>query len=1195
MTHPSLATRLKKSMSGRPSSRVAANRLFKAVGMGLVAVTTASAFVACSQDADTPLSWDDVLAGGNGGGAGEGGSAGGSAASCEDGARRNCAVTLEQQGDVLTCYHGVQTCQGGTWGTCRDGTVSVESAPKGAPAEKPGGGPQDVLTTCVNNPCDPTCRVFDEDPDGGVKSSGQTPIFTWQNGDLGGYPPNLVDQGIKQPCQTGYDCQFNQYCSAPAIGSAEHNICAVGDPLSRNTNDCVDLICPIEPSCCTTAYAGTCDHDYCDLGKELTKGCDTCVDAICNADPDCCGGSCAHSYCEAGSTLGTGCDTCVDDICAQDPKCCGLPTKGACSHDYCSTGSALNKNCDPCVNDICEADPKCCGLSQQGTCSHDYCASSGAALVPGCHPCVDEICVDNPKCCDWTPGTVACAHDYCSTGSKLDPACDPCVAAVCAVRPQCCTSSWNSTCRNLVASVCSANDKCPSPKWSSTCRSRVSSVCGNTCTASWGSTCTAKVGTVCGDTCTASWGQTCIDKVNTVCGKNCAAIDWDQSCKNKVASVCGKSCGPFAWDQSCVDKVGSVCGDVCYPDPPCSHNKCDSGGPLNAACDPCVATICAQLPSCCTTEWTNLCVDRVKTLCGEGCNVKGDCVPWLPAQKDPNCAGIDLTVSVPCNDYVPVCNHGNSTAPAGIRLVHFPAGSLQFPKCNPDQSHPQMQSCTTQLPIPPGKCINVAAADCGLGAGAREIMVNPPSWNGNVQEPECKCQDNWSLWAGPNIQCQAPNCSNTTTANVKRVNMFIQLDKSGSMGTNIGGGETRWSATIKALKKFVQDTGSAGLGVALRFWGDNSPVSGCNESTCSSNACKQPLVNLGVLKLATGAADAQEVALVNALNNKSPGGATPMYPALDGALKWAIDYKATHPTEETVVVIATDGEPNGCNESATAIANLAGAAFTNYGIKTYSIGIQDANPVLMNAIAQQGGTNKGFFVVPGANVENDLLSVMIQIKGDTLSCDFVVPAGGQYDPSVAVVTYTPSVGAPVTLTGVANLAACGPNNWYYDNPADPTQLKLCPTICSTILSDAGGQINVDLGCPADYEPVAYTYKYEAICPPGSKPQWGYLTYNTLTPADSKITWAVRSSPTLAGLDNASYTTVATAKASPDTQVCGMAGPSPCPINLFNELGGLPDARNNHLELMLTLYPATTKASAAIVNNWDITYSCPPSE
>jgi hypothetical protein len=121
--------------------------------------------------------------------------------------------------------------------------------------------------------------------------------------------------------------------------------------------------------------------------------------------------------------------------------------------------------------------------------------------------------------------------------------------------------------------------------------------------------------------------------------------------------------------------------------------------------------------------------------------------------------------------------------------------------------------------------------------------------------------------------------------------------------------------------------------------------------------------------------------------------------------------------------------------------------------------------------------------------------------------------------------------------------------------------------------------------------------YQALCPVGTRPQWGYFTWNTTTPLDSNVLWDARIATTNAGLASASYVNLGNAKKTPtpDTQICSMTGPSPCPINLFTTFGGTPTAHSEFLEVRMTINPSSDKSTGATVNNWQITYSCPPSQ
>lgn len=68
------------------------------------------------------------------------------------------------------------------------------------------------------------------------------------------------------------------------------------------------------------------------------------------------------------------------------------------------------------------------------------------------------------------------------------------------------------------------------------------------------------------------------------------------------------------------------------------------------------------------------------------------------------------------------------------------------------------------------------------------------------------------------------------------VTMYIMFDKSGSMLF-----DQKWTGAKTALIAFFQDSDSAGLSVALRFFPDDDPVAGCNDVACSASACAAPL------------------------------------------------------------------------------------------------------------------------------------------------------------------------------------------------------------------------------------------------------------------------------------------------------------------------------------------------------------------
>jgi hypothetical protein len=186
-----------------------------------------------------------------------------------------------------------------------------------------------------------------------------------------------------------------------------------------------------------------------------------------------------------------------------------------------------------------------------------------------------------------------------------------------------------------------------------------------------------------------------------------------------------------------------------------------------------------------------------------------------------------------------------------------------------------------------------------------------------------------------------------------------------------------------------------------------------------------PLVPLGQLTGDAAPTDKQEDALVSATANSAPGMAgqgTPISAALGGALQWASAQHTKTPNENSVVVLVTDGQPNGCDENIGSIAKLAADALANDGTRTYAIGLTGSQEADMNQIAMAGGTTKGIFVADGANTTQDLLDALAGIRGAILDCDFAMPVpkpGVAVEPAFINVNYTPSSGKTATLPQVS--------------------------------------------------------------------------------------------------------------------------------------------------------------------------------
>ncbi len=798
------------------------------------------------------------------------------------------------------------------------------------------------------------------------------------------------------------------------------------------------------------------------------------------------------------------------------------------------------------------------------TCSHDIC-EIGGGLEAGCSTCSDDICATNPGCCEKPYGGTTCAHSECTAGVALDDTCSTCAASVCSYDSYCCNTSWDGICVSEAVS---------------------DPACASTCAASCA-------------------GQSCAHDVCTT------GVALDATCDSCVADSCAYDswCCSASWDSICTANTALFpsCASGGGGGAVCSHDPCSTGAALTDGCANYVDTVCAADASCCSAtwgpscvalfnsltpggcpsswpgDWDQTCVNAVNSECGAYCDAPpagtGQCIGWNPGATNPNCNGIDLSVGLTCDDTVPICNHGTQTAVAPINVIHVPENGGYFADPNPPAGIAGEVVCTTTEDIAPGQCVGVS---CPGISEYREIMVNPPNGNTNWVA-ECNPLDNWGIYVGGT--CGAPSCANETiTANIKPVNMFIAMDKSGSMGG------TRWTSSKSAFTSFFQAPEAAGIGVALEFF----PYSGCynNSSECGNPAnCSDPYVPLGLLTAASAPADTQEASLISAFNNFSPGGGTPAILAFQGCQQWAATYSAANPNEQQVCILVTDGYPNSCGSATAGFTTAAADGYNNYGVISYGIGIVGANQTLLNAIAA-AGNGEAFFVGSG-NVEQDLLDALLAIAGQALSCDIALP-GGNYDPSDAIVEFTPSGGTTATISQVADLASCmAAGGWYFDDPSNPASITLCPVTCTTVQADATGEIQMTFPCQATLQTTTYTQEYEASCAGGKTPQWGFFAYDTDTPAGTSVVFDIGWADDQAGLATATTIPVGTAQAGPpDTSLCTLgANISGCPINLFDAAGGAPDAYQPWMKIVTTLNPDAALTAGPTVNGYDVTYTC----
>jgi hypothetical protein len=233
-----------------------------------------------------------------------------------------------------------------------------------------------------------------------------------------------------------------------------------------------------------------------------------------------------------------------------------------------------------------------------------------------------------------------------------------------------------------------------------------------------------------------------------------------------------------------------------------------------------------------------------------------------------------------------------------------------------------------------------------------------------------------------------------------------------------------------------------------------------------------------------------EAAVVTAINATEPEGATPTGPALQGALQQASDWAAAHPDHKVVAVLATDGLPTlyeqagACtgitnqtyvSEVDAIVALAAGARAAAPSIATFTIGVMGPTdvdgPIILNMIAQAGGTQEAFIVDTQGDVAAQFRDALNQIRGTKLSCELAVPeaeAGKKVDLDKVNVTFDSGSGT-TRLYNVIERSGCEADTggWYYDTlPADgtPTRIVVCPTTCAQFGAADMGSVQIEVGC-----------------------------------------------------------------------------------------------------------------------------------
>lgn len=333
--------------------------------------------------------------------------------------------------------------------------------------------------------------------------------------------------------------------------------------------------------------------------------------------------------------------------------------------------------------------------------------------------------------------------------------------------------------------------------------------------------------------------------------------------------------------------------------------------------------------------------------------------------------------------------------------------------------------------------------------------------------------------------------------------MFIMYDQSGSMNDKTPVG-TRWEAIKAALTGFVNDPSSDGIGVGIGYFPFVNPAAPpvCfQDPDCGSFGPCVPVLFVGYCQGADACLPVQYTTpdvpieplpavaskIVGSVNRHRPNGGTPTTPALAGALDYAKPWAAQHPDRKTIVVLATDGDPSGCNgNSIQDVANVAASGVAaNPSVKTFVIGV-GSSLTSLNAIAAAGGTQQALIVdAANGDPKQQFLDAMnkirdsvttketrTEIQSKPLPCDYAIPpppAEEKFDKTKVNVDFAAGTNPAQRLGAVATAADCGKvaDGWHYDDPNNPTKVLMCAQTCQRIQATRDASVSVAFGCQTE--------------------------------------------------------------------------------------------------------------------------------
>jgi hypothetical protein len=318
-------------------------------------------------------------------------------------------------------------------------------------------------------------------------------------------------------------------------------------------------------------------------------------------------------------------------------------------------------------------------------------------------------------------------------------------------------------------------------------------------------------------------------------------------------------------------------------------------------------------------------------------------------------------------------------------------------------------------------------------------------------------------------------CAETVAqAEARAADLFIMLDHTGSMGNDcpleLDGeppGNSKWCYATHAFAQYFTSVAAAGNRVALQFM--SGPDFECDGGP-----------NNGAARAAIGLTDLpvpRDHALITALDENGPTGG--MGTQIEAALRGIADFtRNNQQAGRTMVgVLATDGDPNGCDQNVGRLAGIIEDHLQETGIRTFVIGMTGASLDNLERMAQVGGAPEHsehcggqddcHFWSVGDGDPVAFVDALSQIEAAAVvPCSYTIPdapAGNSLDSSLVNVLFKAKSGTEFVISRVNDCSSSG--GWVYDNPNNPGVLTLCGDTCDAVTAEGiGASVSIAYGC-----------------------------------------------------------------------------------------------------------------------------------